>query len=447
MRDFSPASPPKIDSSRQKINLRDVGINPIYADPLNKVQNKVVSISTLGANISSSDSLMFLNWGQLYSFQEAMTGYQVLHDFAGVTVLIMENESEPAQYLARVQIWDYQGGTPELESSPEANGRRESSASAATGRRQSEAMSPISPTSSISPDSYNTRRMNPPPQQPPIAIPGGGGQRQLSHGAFSKSPDSFQHSSNKSNESHNSIYSRITDISDVTVLNEKTSIGVKAHTFEKPKEPLVILFLRRNPRRVPAGNARSVRTGIIEDQASSRDDLIMVKIPIGSQFCRLQTTNCDCDGYKQCARHAILIGPEASFFKRNKPLTVQRFRNGNLAELGIWYKPKDDISQNVEKYTAAFIEFTFQINDPQETDKKKFNETVADLMTLHMARNSDYERAKMNVRIKPKQDKDGNGQQRRGSMMGNTGNSPGGSYTGDGYNGSAYSRGGSGRVY
>lgn len=227
-------------------------------------------------------------------------------------------------------------------------------------------------------------------------------------GGYSTSPDSYPTRSALSAGSHSSIYSRATQISSVTAVNEKTDVGVVAFSFEVPQEPFAVLFLRPKGRTAPK---TSNGFGFSGFDNYSNDTVSIMKIPIGSQSSRLETGNCNCrDSASNSCNHSCIIGRKGGILGGAKPLFVQHYRDEqmvNLAQLGKWYTGMDGKGQKAEKEKINHAKFIFRRGN---ADKIKFEEKVKKYAKVNEARWTLYEKAKLDVRRKPKEGVNGAGQ-------------------------------------
>lgn len=99
-----------------------------------EVNSIIMGLYTLGGKLVSNELLTFFKHRDLYNFQEAVIGYRVLEDLLGVEVVVMEDK--PTAYIARVQIWDYEGGAaPGTSAFTNGSIRRDSLAPSAATRR------------------------------------------------------------------------------------------------------------------------------------------------------------------------------------------------------------------------------------------------------------------------------------------------------------------------
>lgn len=193
-------------------------------------------------NRGSDDHLGFQSYNDLYLFQEAITGYRPILDLLDIDVIIHQDQS--TQWRARVQLWN-------------------------TQTVHNENMQDDSPNSS--------RR--------PSLVP-------------SATTSSYQTSPTSQYSSTMSFQTRTSQVTAVTSFMEpvdKISMGIEATTFEPPKQPVLVLFLR------PKYETPSVP-----------QRLSLVKIPSkSSHYCNIVTfPNPDRSVTKSCStRHQKLPLP------------------------------------------------------------------------------------------------------------------------------------------
>jgi len=175
----------------KNLDLSTVSLNPIYADPDNKSQSSMdMGLNTMG-NRGSDDLLSFQSYNDLYLFQEAITGFRPILDLLDVDVIIHQDQS--TQWRARVQLWNTQTAHNEIMQDDSPNSSRRPS------------LVPSATTSS-----YQT------------------------------SPTS-QHSSTMSFQTRTSQVTAVTSFMEPV---DEISMGIIATTFEPPRQPVLVLFLR-----------------------------------------------------------------------------------------------------------------------------------------------------------------------------------------------------------
>lgn len=149
-----------------------------------------MSLNTMG-NRGSDDHMSFQSYNDLYLFQEAITGYRPILDLLEVEIMV--HQEQATTWRGRVQLWNAQ--TVQTE-------------------RQDE----DSPTSS--------RR--------PSLVPTSTGT------SYGSSPVS-QYSSTMSFQTRTS---QVTAVTSYLEPPDEVAVGIEATTFEPPKQPVLVLFLR-----------------------------------------------------------------------------------------------------------------------------------------------------------------------------------------------------------
>jgi len=176
---------------RKNLDLSTVSLNPIYADPDNQSQSSMdMGLNTMG-NRGSDDLLSFQSYNDLYLFQEAITGYRPILDLLDINVIVGQDSS--TQWRARAQLWNTQ----------------------------------VVPNESTQDDSPNSSRR-------PSLVP-------------TSTTSSYQTSPNSQYSSTMSFQTRTSQVTAVTSFMEpvdEISMGIEATTFEPPKQPVLVLFLR-----------------------------------------------------------------------------------------------------------------------------------------------------------------------------------------------------------
>lgn len=146
-------------------------------------------------NRGSDDHLSFQAYNDLYLFQEAITGYRPILDLLDVDVMI--HHDSLSQWKARIQLWNIQAVQNRTEGAQDI--------SPSSSRR------PSLVPSTVAPSSYQT------------------------------SPTS-QHSSATSFQTRASQVTAVTSFEEIE--DDGVGITIDATTFEPPKQPLLVLFLR-----------------------------------------------------------------------------------------------------------------------------------------------------------------------------------------------------------
>lgn len=142
-------------------------------------------------NRGSDDHLSFQSYNDLYLFQEAITGYRAILDLLDVEVII--HQESGTHWRGRVQLWNQQTVQAEVQDDDSPNSSRRPS---------------LVPTTTAS--SYQT------------------------------SPTS-QYSSTMSFQTRTS---QVTAVTAFIEPPDEVSVGIEATTFEPPKQPVLVLFLR-----------------------------------------------------------------------------------------------------------------------------------------------------------------------------------------------------------
>jgi hypothetical protein len=165
-------------------------------------------------NRGSDDHLSFQAYNDLYQFQEAITGYRPILDLLDVDLIIHQDSN--TQWKARVQLWNSQA--------------------VQTGPAQD-----ASPSSS--------RR--------PSLVPSG------TPSSYQTSPTS-QHSSIMSFQTRTS---QVTAVTSFVETEDEVGMNIDATTFEPPKQPVLVLFLR--PRGLPS-HAQSQHLSLMKISSTLR---------------------------------------------------------------------------------------------------------------------------------------------------------------------------------
>ena len=159
-----------------------------------------LGLNTMG-NRGSDDHLSFQAYNDLYLFQEAITGYRPILDLLDVEVLIHQDAN--TQWKARMQLWNIQATPNRTEPAPE---------------------------------------LSPPSSRRPSLVPSGVAS------SYQTSPTS-QHSSAPSFQTRASQVTAVTSFEELE--NDGVGMAIDATTFEPPKQPLLVLFLRPRESRSP----------------------------------------------------------------------------------------------------------------------------------------------------------------------------------------------------
>jgi len=142
-------------------------------------------------NRGSDDHLSFQSYNDLYLFQEAITGYRAILDLLDVEIMI--HQEQITTWRGRLQLWNAQ--TIQAE-------------------RQDE-------------DSPNSSRR-------PSLVP-------TSTGASYDTSPTSQYSSTMSFQTRTS---QVTAVTSYMEAPDEVAMGIEATTFEPPKQPVLVLFLR-----------------------------------------------------------------------------------------------------------------------------------------------------------------------------------------------------------
>jgi hypothetical protein len=148
-----------------------------------------MGLNTMG-NRGSDDHLSFQSYTDLYLFQEAITGYRPILDLLDIDVQIHQDSS--TQWRGRIQLWNSQAVLNEQpEDSPNSSRRPSLVTSATTSSYQTEPFSQYSSTMS-----FQTRT------------------------------------------------TQVTAVTSFMETVDEVTMGIEATTFEPPKQPVLVLFLR-----------------------------------------------------------------------------------------------------------------------------------------------------------------------------------------------------------
>lgn len=175
---------------RKNLDLSTVSLNPIYADPDNQsITSMDMGLNTMG-NRGSDDHLSFQSYTDLYLFQEAITGYRPILDLLDIDVQIHQDSS--TQWRGRMQLWNSQAVlNDQPQDSPNSSRRPSLVPSATTSSYQTEPFSQYSSTMS-----FQTRT------------------------------------------------TQVTAVTSFMETADEVTMGIEATTFEPPKQPVLVLFLR-----------------------------------------------------------------------------------------------------------------------------------------------------------------------------------------------------------
>lgn len=325
----------------KNLDLSTVSLNPIYADPDNQSQSSMdMGLNTMG-NRGSDDHLGFQSYNDLYLFQEAITGYRPILDLLDIDVIIHQDQS--TQWRARVQLWNTQTVHNEMQDDSPNSSRRPSLVPSATT------------------SSYQT------------------------------SPTS-QYSSTMSFQTRTSQVTAVTSFMEPV---DEISMGIEATTFEPPKQPVLVLFLRPKYETPSQPQRLSLVKIPSKSHLSSRRDILM-KISVSEKAVRLDTKNCPCRlPTRKCdCKHSQLAGLPKTFGGK-RPLIVQRFHNPetpNLALLGSHHDKRGKQSE----HKLNFVSFEFS----SVRDREVFDAHFREYQRLYARRMDSYEREKRSIRFK-----------------------------------------------
>jgi len=190
--------------------------------------------------------------------------------------------------------------------------------------------------------------------------------------------------------------SELTAVTSVLASENDSGIGIDARTFEPPKQPLLVLFLR-------ARRQRSRQVGQFVNLIKIPSESFFnhpprprsnIPIPVGEKSVYLDSANC-CRCHKsqkhEC-RHSELTGPKKTFGKN--PINVQRYCEGpmlNLALLGVYHELKDEEPEQ----KINFINFTFK----SAAHREKFDTMFVKYQQLYKDKMSAYTREKSSIRF------------------------------------------------
>ncbi|PVH87865.1 hypothetical protein DL98DRAFT_632066 [Cadophora sp. DSE1049] len=333
------------DSHSKNINLKDVSLNPIYADPYSDQSPGAptldVGVYTFGHH-GPGDHISFRSSRDLYQFQEALTGYRPVQDLLDIRTTIRADDS--TQWIARVQLWFYY-------------------------KVQTEATQ-ILPSS--------------PPRSPPSSEKRGSTISDPTSYSSLAAAQSSLYSSVPSASSFQSSMTRPATITSLTRGENGGSTGLDARVFEPPKEPVLVLFLRPSGQNLP--------------RQPNVQHMSLMRISAGRKSATLQTTNCGCrskDKDSTC-KHSVICGVNRLF--GCKPLTVQRYADServNLALLGAYHDQAGPSGPQVEQ-GLNWVKLTFNT----VADRQVFDTRFLDLQVLYAGKLDAYEQEKVSVRFR-----------------------------------------------